>query len=526
MTAFERELPRMTKLSVLADDYSFSELPPKCILINTLVVFDWLNRPLVERLRAMYRTRFVILGTRSRGAEYRKWLTENDRYVAMEDILDLSASRHTDEEEIAIAQSYEFRMKISYIRDILQQDRGIAVNLVNQTPYSPFRNPERLDLLSHVVAVNRHMEAYETLLKQEGVDLVLSRSMDMQGAILAELANDLKIPITFARATRIKAGMTWASDAYVGSEWNQENYAQTPDMPLVDESALVTPEGPRRQQEQLRQTYGLRAVVKDLIKTTIVRAEFLLQDLRARKRGKRLGYWAIVKARINGYLCYRFMIRNKTELSDIKGKIVFFPLSLDPEYTVQTLSKEFSDTKAMVQQVALALPVGTTLALKEHMQIGTRAVSFYKDVMRLPNVVFVDPAVRGIDVVRQCDGVVSINSTANLEAAYMGKRAMLFSCHSEFTPIPSITCFETFLDLPQKLQWVVKDLNEKEVLQIKRDAARFHGSLISKSYQAEGVRYFGGTVAEIDPKEIERAIDLLSEVRASQLRRFKARTGA
>ncbi|WP_420722575.1 hypothetical protein [Hwanghaeella sp. LZ110] len=516
----------MTEVNATAGGYSFSDLPPKCILINTLVVFDWLNRPLIDRVRAAYGTRFLVLGGRSREAEIRQWLTEDDRYVAMEDILELSSARRSDEEEIAIAQGYESRMQISYIRDILQQDRGVAVNLVNQTPYSPFRNPERLDLLEHIVSVNRHMETYETLLKQEGVDLILSRSMDMQGAVLAELANDLKIPITFARGTRIKAGMTWASDAYVGSEWNQETFAQTPEMPLVDESALVTPDGPRQHQDQLRQTYGLKAVAVDLLKNTIIRIEFLLQDLRARKRGKRLSYAAVIKARINGYLCYRFMMRNKTDLSDIKGKILFFPLSLDPEYTVQTLSKEFSDTKAMVQQVAMALPVGATLALKEHMRIGTRAVSFYKDLLRLPNVVFVDPAVRGIDVVRQSNGVVSLNSTASLEAAYMGKRAMLFSSHSEFTPIPSITRFESFLDMPQKLQWLIKDLDEEEKLQIKKDAARFHGSLIAKSYQAEGVPYFGGKVMEVDPKEIDRAIELLSEVRASQLRRFKAKSAA
>ena len=80
--------------------------------------------------------------------------------------------------------------------------------------------------------------------------------------------------------------------------------------------------------------------------------------------------------------------------------------------------------------------------------------------------------------------------------------------------------------MPQKLQWLIKDLDEEEKLQIKKDAARFHGSLIAKSYQAEGVPYFGGKVMEVDPKEIDRAIELLSEVRASQLRRFKAKSAA
>ncbi len=136
---------------------SFLSKPPKCILINILIVFDWLNRPLIEKIRELYGTRFVVLGARSREAEIRQWLTEDDRYVAMEDILELSSARRSDEEEIAIAQGYESRMQISYIRDILQQDRGVAVNLVNQTPYSPFLNTERLDLLEYIVSVNLHM---------------------------------------------------------------------------------------------------------------------------------------------------------------------------------------------------------------------------------------------------------------------------------------------------------------------------------------------------------------------------------
>ena len=501
--------------------------PPRCVLILALIAFDWLNAPLIERLRKAHGTRFVVLGPRKREAVFRSWLTDADRFVALEEITagPESVARDRDE-ETALARERERRLGIGYLRDILQQDRGIAVNLLNYTPYSPFQTKEPVDLDHQIALVNLRFESYERLFREEGVDLVLSRSMGLDGAVLAELANHMDIPVTFPRATRIGAYLTWASDAYVGSDWNREVLARTPEVEPVDDSALVTPEGPRHRQKRMLQNYGLKAVTRDILKTTLFHLEFILREVLARKRGKRLNYFSVIRCRLNGYRCYRFLTRNCSDLASLPGPLVFFPLSLDPEYTVQTLSKEFSDTHAIVRQTALSLPTGGLLVVKEHTQIGTRATSFYRDLLQLPNVILADPAIRGIDIVRQADAVVSMNSTASLEAAYMGKRSLVFSCHSELTPLDGVGHVGRFIDLPRQLQWALAPLTNADRDRIRRDAARFQAALLSMSYHAPGVRYFDGAVTEIATQEMDKAVALLDQVRTSQLHRIAGKKAA
>ena len=506
-------------MNVRLERREIEAVAPKCVIIHAIVAFDWLNAALMAKMRDQFGTRFILIGSGKRQKEFEKWLGANDRFVPAEGIE--TGESGGPESELERARSYERRLGVSYVRDILQQERGIAVNLLNATPYSPFRQAGQLDLDILVARTNRCLEFFEQLLRKDQVDLVLARTLDAQGAALVEMATNFGIPVTFPRASRVGAGMTWASDAYVGSAWIGEVFESEGDAEPIAEEEIVTPEGPRQQQQRLNSEYSLPAIVRKLARTTFLRADHLLRDLARLRFGKRLSYWSIVASTLNSYRVFRFIRRRSIrDLSQLGGRpVLFFPLSLDPEYTIQSLSKEFSDTKAMVQHVALAMPAGSILAVKEHMQIGNRAVAFYRDILKLPNVVMIDPAIRGIDVVKDAHAVASVNSTATLEAAYFGKRALLFSCHSEFTPLPSVRHVADLYDMPSYLQWVLEPLDVQEKSRIQRDAARFRNALKSTSYEAPGVRYLGGKAESVSEDVVERALDLLLAAYASARRR-------
>ena len=75
-----------------------------------------------------------------------------------------------------------------------------------------------------------------------------------------------------------------------------------------------------------------------------------------------------IKFKINKYLDHRYF--QKIFESDVKiinkKPFLYFPLPMEPEYNTHSLSKEFINVHAMAQQLALCMPSGYTLVIKEH----------------------------------------------------------------------------------------------------------------------------------------------------------------
>jgi len=104
------------------------------------------------------------------------------------------------------------------------------------------------------------------------------------------------------------------------------------------------------------------------------------------------------------------------------GRYVFFPLHLQPEATVLVSAPVYGNQLAVVQAVSASLPMGYRLVVKDHPIIGgRRSPSFYRDIQALPNVVLAKENVSGVDIVNQCDAVVTIKGTAGFDAVLRGK---------------------------------------------------------------------------------------------------------
>ena len=131
---------------------------------------------------------------------------------------------------------------------------------------------------------------------------------------------------------------------------------------------------------------------------------------------------------------------------------VFFPLSAEPELTLSFWSPEYFEQLSTIQQLAKELPVGNYLVVKEHMiSIGNRPAEFYETIARMPNVILVDPAERGLDIGSTARAVAVVASTAGTEAALQGIPTLVFAKRTWLTAMGHVRAIERWDEIRSAL---------------------------------------------------------------------------
>ena len=149
---------------------------------------------------------------------------------------------------------------------------------------------------------------------------------------------------------------------------------------------------------------------------------------------------------------------------------VFFPLHLEPETALQGLSPEFFFQLSSIAALSRDLPTGTLLAVKETFAgIGRRPDNFYEQIADLKNVVLLDTLELGANVVQEAAAVATINGTAGLEAALLGKPVIVFGQHNNYACLPHVRRVESLTDLRQA---ILASLSASSDLSIHATAAR------------------------------------------------------
>jgi len=99
------------------------------------------------------------------------------------------------------------------------------------------------------------------------------------------------------------------------------------------------------------------------------------------------------------------------------------PLHVEPEATLNTLAPYYADQLQMARQMALALPPGHYLYVKEHSAfVGSRpSRRFYQELLRIKGVRLIHPEVEPHDLIAGSQGVITVSSTMAFEAILHGK---------------------------------------------------------------------------------------------------------
>lgn len=487
---------------------------PRCVLLFSRIDFHWLNPILMERMRARFGTRFIVV------APGEKWVSffephcrPGDRIIAAADIWGAAASEPLDEKAaLRTALANEEKYGLTYLRDILQQDRSVSAYYLMYAPHSPFtrRRPPPLAELSK--EINYYFEYFERLFDQEPIDLVIERPGDLFSTACLHAAQRRGIPTTFWLPARHESNVMWSLGLYLGHDLLHAAYDAAREAKPVPMAELQPPDDSRRNFARADELGSLRYLAIEIYRTSRDFAIWTVQDIARRRRSNRLGYVAGLRHHIAIWRAHRALDRMvESDIDRIcERPFVLFLLQYEPEFTTLSLAREFNDTRAVLQQMALAMPSGYRLVIKENVNsIGNRALSFYRNLRRLPNVTLADHRIQGLALAARAAAVATISSTGALEANLLGKPAIIFAAHVEYGFLPDIHQVASLPDLPSVIREAVRERSEREHREIRIRAARYRKALESVSFSAPGTRPFRGTVTTLPEGEADRAVDLL-----------------
>ncbi len=143
----------------------------------------------------------------------------------------------------------------------------------------------------------------------------------------------------------------------------------------------------------------------------------------------------------------------------ITSKYIYFPLQTEPERVILINAPFHTNQISIIQNIAKSIPIGYKLLVKEHPAMKVvgpwRPISFYKQIMDLPNVILLHPSVSNEISMKSSDLVVTIAGTTGLEALFHEKPLLTFT-KLIYSCIPSSKIVENLDDLPNLIKESIK----------------------------------------------------------------------
>jgi hypothetical protein len=504
-----------------------AEIHPRCMLIEVLGRYNWLNPVVMRLLRERHGTRFVVIaGSETVKAAYARWCAPEDRMLTLDEIeaeaaaaLALPADPAAD---AAAARSNEERFSLTYLQDIVQQDRAIFGTYMPYaaSSWSTRKVPELPDLVRRI---NFYFGWAERLFAAEGIDLVNVRPGGILSTTLVHVAIGRRIPTTMSRPARYGSLVTWTYGPYSAGDFFEDAYRNLPEDVELPEAPILPPEGSRQVFEKFARQRAVRTLARQLLLATYNHVFHSIEALRDGSFARMPSWFGTIGDVLGSWWSLRRLeALSETDVGRLKRRpFVLFLLPKEPEYTVQSLAREFSNLQAIVQQMSLAMPAGYDLVVKEHSRVGYRRMAFYRDLLKLPNVVLASATIPGLTLIAEAAAVATVAGTAALEATLHGKPAIIFTPRVEYAFLPSIGIVTSFFDLARKLREALRPRSPEETAAIRREGARYRLAVKSCSFDAKGTNVFEGNAA-LQADQADRAIDILLRVYRMQVRDLAA----
>jgi len=231
----------------------------------------------------------------------------------------------------------------------------------------------------------------------------------------------------------------------------------------------------------------------------------------------------------------KYIDNNLSYAIDDSTPFVYFPLQIMPERTLLISSPFNTNQIEIIRHISKSLPIGYRLYVKEHpVQVirEWREISFYKDILSIPNVVFLHHSVKTSDILKKCSLVITINGAAGLEASIHKKPSILFSDFS-YSILPSVHQIKSIDELPtairSSLQKKVDPTDVGKYLNL-LEANTFNFDMFGFDLDYHDYFYHGGNLIDTDIpeekvkgfiKKYESTFDMLADEFIKKIQNFE-----
>jgi len=200
-----------------------------------------------------------------------------------------------------------------------------------------------------------------------------------------------------------------------------------------------------------------------------------------------------------------------------KMPYVYFPLAVDMERNSLIDAPFFTNQTEVIRTIAKSLPINFKLVIKENPgQVSRewRKISEYKEIMEIPNTIFIHPEYPSKELIRDSSLVISLAGTTPLEAAFYQKPAIVFG-DVIYSLIPSIIKVEKLEQLPELIKKAINikvDFSylNKFIDLIERSAVNFDMMGFQTKFNSEF--YYQGSLFDVEIQE-ERLKEFLISIK-------------
>ncbi len=150
----------------------------------------------------------------------------------------------------------------------------------------------------------------------------------------------------------------------------------------------------------------------------------------------------------------------KKSITDEDSNFIYFPLHQEPERILLIGSPYYTNQLETVRNIAKSIPINYKLYVKEHPTQSMRdwrSLSFYKQILALPNVTLLHPSISSKEIIKKCDLVISVNGSTGFEATFYEKPSIVFT-DIGYSILPSVQKIDSIQELPNK---IIDSLNYK-----------------------------------------------------------------
>jgi len=158
----------------------------------------------------------------------------------------------------------------------------------------------------------------------------------------------------------------------------------------------------------------------------------------------------LIKTRYREYFINKYFLKKLPK----NEKFVYFPLHDEPEGVVFLSAPYYTNQLEVITNIAKSIPVDYKLYVKEHQIMRKRRwrpVSYYKQIMNLPNVRLIHPSVQNLELIKNCSILTTIAGTAGVEAAFYLKPSINL-VDSGYSMLPSVYHLKNMEELPKVIK--------------------------------------------------------------------------
>ena len=340
-----------------------------------------------------------------------KFVNFQSSYFYFDEFNDLKS-----EPDMEYLQSKENEYKINFMK-LLLTDR----HLYNFNDFYNFSEKEVLRILEIEI------KFYESILKNIKPDYVILTHVFLRNRYLFYLickhhGIQILIPIPIRLANR----------CIISDDYNNFGYNQSENKNISEDLEL----------EKIREKFDLKNTTKDISnrflqsKKDLIKASsnFLLSP----NSNVKSNYTHFGRNKINilqNYLIDNIRTRIRKNFIDKNFdkeipqnlKFIYFPLHVEQEHTLLIYAPFYTNQLEFLKNVSKSLPINYKLIVKEHPGMYTRSwhsISFYKEIMKLPNTILFHPDSDSNELLKKCDLTISIRGSTSFEAGYYNKPAI------------------------------------------------------------------------------------------------------